>query len=250
MDLVFDGLLPYAAVQLALEEALVRCAPAAPTLRLWCDEPAVVVGRFQDIRREVALSVCARDGVAVVRRATGGGTVVHDLGTLNVSLTLPGRVPDADARLAVLLEVTLARLGVSARRRPRGLFVGERKICGLAALQTAAATLAHATLLVTTRAATVARYQTPPPSVPLPRDSHRAAVASLREHGVDVDVAAVAAVVRAAAGVTLRPRTLTQRERRMHEALLDRRYRDEHWHLTGRPREGAWTTRPVSSSTA
>ncbi len=250
MDLVIDGLLPHAAVQLALEEALVRCAPAAPLLRLWRDELAVVVGRFQDVRREVALADCAHDGVAVVRRASGGGTVVHDLGTLNVSVTLPGRVPEADVRLAAVLTGALARLGVPVHRRPRGLFVAERKIAGLAMMQTATATLAHATLLVTTRAATVARYLTPQPAVADRTDSHRAAVTSLREHGVDADVAAVAAVIRAAADVTLRPRPLTQRERRMHNALLDRRYRDDYWHLTGRPKEGAWTTQLVSGSTA
>ena len=75
------------AVQLALEEALVRAVPPAPMLRIWQNETSVVLGRGQRLEREVNVAACAAaGGVPVLRRASGGGTVFHDLGNLNITI--------------------------------------------------------------------------------------------------------------------------------------------------------------------
>jgi len=80
---------------LALEEALVRAAPERALLRIWQNSTCVVVGRGQRVEREVDLAACRRDGVPVLRRSSGGGTVYHDLGNLNVTLVAPGRRPES-----------------------------------------------------------------------------------------------------------------------------------------------------------
>jgi lipoate---protein ligase len=249
MDLVVDGLERDGPALLALDEALVRAGPSRPTLRLWVNPPAAVIGRFQDVAREVALEACAADGVAVLRRASGGGTVYHDLGNLNVALVLPGRRTDGLDSLAALLLRRLHGLGLPVERRSRGLFVGPAKVVGFASLQTRPGTLAHASVLVTTEAAAVDRYLAPARVPPGPRDSHRVPVASLRSLGVDVTVPELAAILRAQMDGGVTARGPTPAEWAAHDRLLASRYRDPGWHLTGTrssptgpTKEEAWTT--------
>lgn len=249
VDLLVDGLGRDGPALLALDEALVRAAPARPILRPWVNPPAVVVGRHQDVGREVALRACAEDGVPVLRRASGGGTVYHDLGTLNVALVLPGWRTDAVADLAALLLRVLHGLGLPVERRSRGLFAGPLKVAGFASLQTRPGTMAHASVLVATEPAVVGRYLAPAPGDRRPLDSHRAPVTSLRHLGVDITVPELAAMLpsRVDDGVTVRAPTPV--EWSAHEQLLTCRYRDTGWHLTGSrssptgpTKEEAWTT--------
>ena len=249
MDLLVDGLGRDGPALLALDEALVRAGPTRPVLRPWVNLPAVVVGRNQDVGREVALRACAEDGVPVLRRASGGGTVYHDLGTLNVTLVLPGLRTDAVDQLAALLLRVLHGLGLAVERRSRGLFVGPTKVAGFAALQTRPGSLAHASVLVATDPAAVGRYLAPAPAEPRPLDSHRAPVTSLRHLDVDVTVPQLAAMLPTRVDEDVTARTPTPAEWAAHEQLLARRYRDSGWHLsgnrsspTGPTKEEAWTT--------
>jgi len=249
VDLLLDGLGRDGPALLALDEALARAGPVRPILRPWVGPPAVVVGRHQDVGREVALRACAEDGVPVLRRASGGGTVYHDLGILNVALVLPGRRTDAVDQLAGLLLRVLRDLGLRVERRSRGLFAGPVKLVGFAAMQTRQGTLAHASVLVATDPATVGRYLAPGPADLGPLDSHRSPVTSLHRLGVEVPVPELAAILptRVAGGATAR--APTPAEWVTHEQLLASRYRDTAWHLTGTARssptgptkEEAWT---------
>ncbi|XP_022238982.1 lipoyltransferase 1, mitochondrial-like [Limulus polyphemus] len=58
-------------------------------LLMWCNERAVVIGRHQNPWTECSISTCERNGVAVARRNSGGGTVYHDMGNLNCSFLSP-----------------------------------------------------------------------------------------------------------------------------------------------------------------
>src|SRR6266536_4798930 len=98
---------------LALEEALVRAVPLRPLLRIWQNGACVVIGRGQRVSREANMAACARVGVPVLRRASGGGTVYHDLGNLNISLAVPGYAPGLGRDLANLVALALRRLGVT-----------------------------------------------------------------------------------------------------------------------------------------
>ena len=87
-----DFTYPTAAENLAADEALLDWAEAGQggeMLRFW--EPPewfVVVGYANTIAREVNLAACAAEGVPVLRRCSGGGTVLQGPGCLNYALVL------------------------------------------------------------------------------------------------------------------------------------------------------------------
>lgn len=89
---LLDLSLPTAAENVALDEALLLAAEAGTggeVLRLW-ESPglAVVVGAGGSVAHDVNVAACAVDGVPVVRRASGGGTVLVGPGCLCFAVVL------------------------------------------------------------------------------------------------------------------------------------------------------------------
>src|SRR5262249_17278286 len=87
-----DLTLPTPAENLALDEALLLAAEAgrgAECLRVW-EWPAfaVVLGSGCQLGAEVNEAACRADGVPILRRASGGGTVLLGAGCLCFSLVL------------------------------------------------------------------------------------------------------------------------------------------------------------------
>jgi lipoate-protein ligase A len=70
---------------LAAEEYLLRHREE-DLLMLWRSEPSVVVGKHQNLMAEVDMDFVRRENIPVIRRISGGGTVFHDLGNVNVTL--------------------------------------------------------------------------------------------------------------------------------------------------------------------
>lgn len=247
------------AVNLALEEALVRAAPQAPLLRIWQNEACVVLGRGQRVEREANVAACAAAGVPVLRRASGGGAVYHDLGNLNITMAVPGWAPGLSGDLATLVAAVLRRLGLAAAATERGVFVGLVKLSGLASQLTRAATLAHATLLVTTPAPRVRAFLAPAPPDRQPLDSRRSPVRPLCEMARGMSVPAARSLVLAEAAERygpLVPRAASAAEICWRERLMRQRYGSGAWHATGRApadttttEEARWTTRPAVTCT-
>ena len=80
-----------AAVNMAIDEAILAAqkAQANPTLRFYgWTQPAFSFGYFQDIASEVDVDACRAEGIELVKRMTGGGTVVHGW-ELTYTLILP-----------------------------------------------------------------------------------------------------------------------------------------------------------------
>ena len=87
-----DLTLPTLAENLALDEALLLDAESGgpAVLRFWSwPSFAVVVGAGGQLAAESHLDRCAADRVPVVRRGSGGGTVLLGPGCLLYSLVLP-----------------------------------------------------------------------------------------------------------------------------------------------------------------
>lgn len=256
-------------LNLARDEALARAVAAdaeaaVPVLRLWRNAPCVVVGRAQLAWAEVDLRAAAALGAPVLRRFTGGGTVWHDEGNLNVSVVVR---PDddrirADATLRPVpglyrlvlepLAAAVRALGVgTARATERDVVTAEGKISGVAAWIGGRAILVHATLLVDADLEALVRVCNGPGA---PGDarwertkSRRAAVTSLAREmrtvpsNGELDAAVVASFLGVGAGAdpsdaspsgprALRPSAWLPAEVEDAERLLRERYTDPAWH--------------------
>jgi lipoate-protein ligase A len=74
-------------------------------IRFWYNPPSVILGRNQRIEEEVNMNYCREHNILIGRRISGGGTVFHDSGSLNISLfILKEWLPLS--KTATVLEVT------------------------------------------------------------------------------------------------------------------------------------------------
>jgi lipoate-protein ligase A len=121
---------------------LAACARGeiAGAVRLYGFAPACLsIGRLQPLS-DVDLDACARDGVDVVRRPSGGRAVLHDQEVTYAvvcSIADPhfgGRVLDSCARIHAAVAAGLRSLGVSTRERevPRDLRADARSLASRA----------------------------------------------------------------------------------------------------------------------
>ncbi|WP_425616649.1 biotin/lipoate A/B protein ligase family protein [Anatilimnocola sp. NA78] len=194
--LLLDLTLRTAAENLALDEALLEAVDdepaAAELLRLWeCPQTAVVLGRSCKAADEVDLAACREDGVPVLRRTSGGGTVLVGPGCLMFSLRLSYlqrphlRLLD-EAHREVLTTVASAVNSVLNQQRvePRGtsdLAIGETKVSGNSLRCKRHFLLYHGTLLYDFNLSLVQRLLLPPPRQPAYRHAreHRAFITNL-----------------------------------------------------------------------
>ena len=109
--------LPSVEENLALDEALLELAheglATATCVRTWmATEPVVVLGSSSRVDEEIDLQVCETAGVRVVRRPSGGATVVLGPGCLMWSVITPHPegVPSIEAIHASMLEPLAAAI--------------------------------------------------------------------------------------------------------------------------------------------
>ncbi|MBX9789691.1 MAG: lipoate--protein ligase family protein [Pirellulales bacterium] len=123
---ILDHTCATAAENLAFDEALLEDAeasastgggePAHEVLRFWeADRLAVVLGRGCRAEAEVDLAACRRDGVPVLRRPSGGGTVLVGPGSLMYTLVLSCRLRPELRAIDVAHRTVLERQAAALR---------------------------------------------------------------------------------------------------------------------------------------
>ncbi len=147
---------------LAAEAWLYRSMDARQQmLLLWRNSPCVVIGRYQNPWRECRLQALERDGVELVRRQSGGGTVYHDLGNTNFTF-FSNREHYSKERNTGIITDALAGLNIQAEASGRNdIVVSGRKISGSAFKLSGMKAFHHGTLLINADLRRLQEYLTP-----------------------------------------------------------------------------------------
>src|SRR5215469_14193782 len=110
-----------AALNMAIDEAILTFhlrGETPPTLRAFAwERPAISLGRFQDVDREILVDACAERGFALVRRPTGGRAVLHvNEFTYSITVSTEYGVPSG-----VVAAYTWLAQGIIAALEPFGI---------------------------------------------------------------------------------------------------------------------------------
>ncbi len=248
---------------LAIEEALAKVNAErhnkVNTLRFWQSKPAVVLGRFQCLHREINMEYCRTHRVAIARRFTGGGTVYHDGGNLNFSICADQREPYVARTLPELywnfvgtIARGLQKIGIPARFDPERscLRINGKKITGTAGWVKRGVAFIHGTLLLESDLDNLRRCLDVPPGQPRyaridgrvrclgsKRDVVTCVAHEIGHHPtVDEIKRAIVSSIGAFTGVPIEEGTMDATEKGVAESLYQSRYSRPEWNL-GVPRD-------------
>ncbi len=134
---------------LAFEEYVLTHRMEGDHLILWQNDNTIVIGQNQNAEEEINREFVEKHHIHVVRRATGGGAVYHDLGNLNYSFITDASVEKlAFKRFTEPIVAALQGLGLCAEASGRNdILVEGRKVSGTAQRLHHDRILHHGTLL-------------------------------------------------------------------------------------------------------
>src|SRR5918996_5661931 len=141
-----------AALNMAIDEALIENIGEAPVLRIYGWRPAAVsIGYFQSIKDEVDLEKCSEIGVDVVRRLTGGGAVLHEFELTYSFMTkkYPQNIMESYRWICDAIVMSINRLGFDANFVPlNDIVIAGKKVSGNAQTRRNGVLLQHGTILL------------------------------------------------------------------------------------------------------
>ena len=158
---------------------LAENSPGAEFLCVWeAPAAAVVLGRSADAAVDVDEESCNRAGIPIVRRESGGGTVLLGPGCLNYTLILsldlrPALRDVNESYAAILGAVARAAVVHGSGRDGADLTVGNRKFGGCAQRRRRCTILHHGTILSEFRIEDTTRFLREPRRQPAYRCGRR-----------------------------------------------------------------------------
>ncbi len=143
-------------LNLKIEESLFNISNDYLILRFWINDSCIVMGKFQDERYEVNSEYVKKHQIPVLKRFSGGGTVYHDRGNLNVTICKNKEfiiysrfVLDEGRYLTALISDSLSinnhHYTIDERN---GIFYSDKKFVGSAMAVKQCKFLYHASILV------------------------------------------------------------------------------------------------------
>ena len=169
------------ALNLACDEALLERVEADgdawECLRIWeAETHFVVLGHSNRIRTHTNVKACKKEQIPILRRVSGGGTVVQGPGCLNYALTLKNEshrnIRDV---YGLVLERHCQALNAICRVAPRfqgisDLTIGDLKFSGNSQYRKARSVLVHGTFLLNFDLTVIDRVLPVPPEQPAYRE--------------------------------------------------------------------------------
>lgn len=260
-----------AAWNMAADEAMLlslASGEAPPTLRFYTWKPAAIsLGYFQRADAEIDRTACARQGISVVRRLTGGRAVLHDL-EVTYSLVvregepyIPSGVSASYLFFSRGIVAGLARLGVTAQMQTPAvaesvnartirsaacfdapshyeITVGGRKIVGSAQVRKDGVLLQHGSILLRfcpEQMTSIMRFDNEAARMKMTVELSRRATDLAKVAGRKIKFAEVMEAVQAGiveqCGLYLTRGARTFTEKRMLQELARDKYGTEAWNL-------------------
>lgn len=141
-----------AALNMAIDEALIESIGEVPILRTYGWRPAAVsIGYFQSMNEEVDVPKCREIGVDIVRRLTGGGAVLHEneLTYSFISRRYPQNIVESYKWICDAIVISINRLGFDASFVPlNDIVIAGKKVSGNAQTRRKGVLLQHGTILL------------------------------------------------------------------------------------------------------
>ncbi len=148
--------------QMAIDEAnmeAIASGDSPPIVRVcYFKKPSVSIGFFQSVFKEVDVALCAKEGVEIFRRMTGGGAVYKDpQREINYSFIIPERDERVSLNVVesykIICDAIIKGLneefGINAVFKPiNDIVVNNKKISGNAQTRREGVILQHGTILL------------------------------------------------------------------------------------------------------
>ncbi len=232
---LLDLTLPTPEENLALEEALLEWGEQneAECLRLW-ESPVhfVVMGAGSPMKTDVNIAECERRGIPILRRCSGGGTVMQGPGCFNYTLVLDreargelGTIKSSNEEILGKVAEALSRCGVPGAKvqGTSDLTAGDLKFSGNSQRRRKRYLLFHGTVLYDFELGMVSECLGSPEKMPEYREG--------REHGrfvtnIPVDAERAKAEIAKVWGAA---DVLKDWPRERTEELARGRYADQEW---------------------
>ena len=137
------------AFYLAEEEYLARKYPDRDFFFAWQVKPTVIIGRNQQMAKEVNVDFCRNAGVEIVRRKSGGGAVVADMNNIMFSyITSSDDVCGTFGKYTSMVVASLRMLGLDASDNSRNeILIGDQKVSGNSYYHIPGRSIVHGTML-------------------------------------------------------------------------------------------------------